>query len=262
LRAIEALPLELQAFILEDRDGEVIDKNRGALFDFRPPPTDENFQVLEKSEADLKEIIRIARKRFEIAFRLEAEKAADEKRVLFVANRLDEGAGNKIGNRVYRHTYSHILLRRARQRLIYIVAAQETLICLTREDAQEQLERRVISSLYEGQSTLHIIQEGEDKGRIKQFESPLERPFVGIEVFDHEGAEKAGTSPNRIRVCPICYRIFWAGRLDKQHCGDKKCKSTFSTRLSRSPELKALYNRARKKKRAKAKAEQGNRKGK
>jgi hypothetical protein len=260
LRATEALPLELQAFILEDRDGEVI--NEAPFFDVEPPPRYYNFEALEKSEEELKAIVRTARKRYEIAFELEAEWAIDNKGFFLVVNRLGEGRSTKLGDRRYRHTYSHVLLRRARQRLIYVVAAQETLICLTREDAQEQLERRMISSLYEGQSTLYINQEGMDRGTIRQFESPLERPFVGIEVFDYDGAERAGRKPNRIRVCPICYRIFWAGRLDAEHCGDKKCKSTFSTRLSRSPELRALYNKARRTKRAKAKAQQTSKKGK
>ncbi len=262
LRAIEALPLELQAFILEDRDGEVVDKNRGPVHHVGPPPSDYNFEALEKSERELTPIVRTARKRYEIAYDLEAGWTFDKGRGVIALNRLGEGRSTKLGSRRYCHTFSHILLRRARQRLIYVVAAQETLICLTREDAQEQLERRMISSLYEGQSTLHIIQEGKDKGRLEQFESPLERPFVGLALFDHDGAAKAGRKANRIRECPVCYRIFWAGRLDAAHCGDRKCKSTFSTRLSRSPELRALYNKARRTKRAKAKAEQGNKKGK
>ncbi len=264
LRAIECLPLELRAFILEDRDGEVVEVNghSGPLRDLVPPPSDYNFELLDKSVGELEEIIQKATRRYEIAFDLEAEWALDDKRFFLVVNRLGEGRSTKLGDRSYCHTYSHVLLRRAHQRLIYAVAAQETLICLTREDAQEQLQRRVISSLYEGQSTLHIIQEGEDKGKLKQFESALERPFVGIEVFDYDGAAKTGRKPNRIRVCPICYRIFWAGRLDTEHCGEKKCKSTFSTRLSRNPELRELYNKARRTKRAKAKTQQTGKKGK
>jgi hypothetical protein len=168
-------------------------------------------------------------------------------------NRLGEGQEFKIGGKSYCHTYSHILLRRARQRLLYVVAAQETLICLTREDVDKQLAWRKILRLYEGQPIHFIIQTGEDKGRLGKFESPLDQRLLGVDFFDYDAAARSGRRPNRVRECPVCSRIFWAGRLDKEQCGDDKCKSTLSSRLSRNPELREIYNKARKKKRAKAK---------
>ncbi len=60
----------------------------------------------------------------------------------------------------------------------------------------------------------------------------------------------------RIRECAVCKRIFWAGRIDAQQCGAAKCKTTLSSRLNRNPELRELYNKARRTKRRKQKEAQ------
>jgi hypothetical protein len=59
----------------------------------------------------------------------------------------------------------------------------------------------------------------------------------------------------RIKECPVCERIFWAGRVDAGQCGAAKCKSTLSSRLYRLPQRRELYNKARRKKRHKKKLE-------
>jgi len=68
------------------------------------------------------------------------------------------------------------------------------------------------------------------------------------EAMDEEPIEAV-----RIRECAICTRIFFAGRIDAYQCGDPKCKSALSSRLNRNPELRKLYNKARRVKRIKKK---------
>lgn len=77
------------------------------------------------------------------------------------------------------------------------------------------------------------------QGMLYERKSLLSKAIAG-----HEGIEAA-----RIRECPICTRIFWAGRIDAGQCGTPKCKSALSSRLNRNPERRELYNKARRKKR-------------
>lgn len=72
-------------------------------------------------------------------------------------------------------------------------------------------------------------------------------------IEGHDGVEAA-----RIRECPVCTRIFWAGRIDAGQCGKPKCKSALSSRLNRDPERRELYNKARRKKRRNQKKAPGN----
>ena len=66
-----------------------------------------------------------------------------------------------------------------------------------------------------------------------------------------EAVEEEKVEAARIRECAVCKRIFWAGRNDAQQCGLAKCKSALSSRLNRNPELRELYNKARRTKRRK-----------
>jgi hypothetical protein len=90
----------------------------------------------------------------------------------------------------------------------------------------------------------------------------LDRSYV-LDEIDDEGivrvssdlfAEAMAEEPieaARIRECAICTKIFFAGRIDAWQCGDPKCKSALSSRLNRNPELRKLYNKARRTKRRK-----------
>lgn len=71
-----------------------------------------------------------------------------------------------------------------------------------------------------------------------------ERKSLFSKVIEGQSVEAV-----RIRECPICTLIFWAGRIDAGQCGTPKCKSALSSRLNRDPELRELYNKARRKKR-------------
>jgi hypothetical protein len=84
------------------------------------------------------------------------------------------------------------------------------------------------------------------QGFVRERKSLISRAFEGTDI-----------EAVRIRECPICKQIYWAGRIDAQHCGDGKCKSVLSSRLYRNPKLRDLYNAARKKKRRKLRAAKG-----
>jgi hypothetical protein len=73
-----------------------------------------------------------------------------------------------------------------------------------------------------------------------------ERKSLFSKVIEGQNIEAA-----RIRECPVCLRIFWAGRIDAGQCGRSKCKSALSSRLNRDPERRILYNKARRGKRIK-----------
>lgn len=78
-----------------------------------------------------------------------------------------------------------------------------------------------------------------------------ERKSLFSQVIEGQDIEAA-----RIRECAVCKRIFWAGRIDAQQCGAAKCKTVLSSRLNRNPELRELYNKARRTKRRKQKEAQ------
>lgn len=70
-------------------------------------------------------------------------------------------------------------------------------------------------------------------GRIHIVHSPLIRALDGVEAA-------------RIRQCPICSRIFWAGRID-QLCCTRRCASDLRTRRWRSDYPKKYTHRRAKK---------------
>jgi hypothetical protein len=53
----------------------------------------------------------------------------------------------------------------------------------------------------------------------------------GLELI--EALRDADADPNRIRECPICKTLFWAGRIDKRGCS-KPCANNLRVRDSRS----------------------------
>jgi hypothetical protein len=88
----------------------------------------------------------------------------------------------------------------------------------------------------------YVLDEIDEKGMVRVSTD------LFAEAMDEEPIEAA-----RIRECAICTRIFFAGRIDAWQCGDPKCKSALSSRLNRNPELRKLYNKARRAKRSKKK---------
>jgi hypothetical protein len=86
----------------------------------------------------------------------------------------------------------------------------------------------------------YVLDEIDEKGIVRVSKD------LFAEAMDEEPIEAA-----RIRECPICNRVFFAGRIDTWQCGDPKCKSALSSRLNRNPELRKLYNKARRTERRK-----------
>ena len=90
-----------------------------------------------------------------------------------------------------------------------------------------------------------VVPEVDAQGMVRERKNLFSRAIEGQDV---EAA--------RIRECAVCKQIFWAGRIDAQQCGAAKCKTTLSSRLNRNPELRELYNKARRRKRRKQKEAQ------
>jgi hypothetical protein len=113
------------------------------------------------------------------------------------------------------------LLERARQRMFFVLAVQETLSCLTHPEAWMQLlHHRRFSRLSDTtQGKLYIAQQGENKGHLAFRPPVLYASLIGIEA-------------TRIRECQICYDIFWAGRKD-MWCCSKKCAHVLRQRKYR-----------------------------
>ncbi|MDQ3259075.1 MAG: hypothetical protein M3R15_35300 [Acidobacteriota bacterium] len=96
------------------------------------------------------------------------------------------------------------------------------------------------STLWREELTLTFLDEIDERGIVR----------VSKDLFT-EAMDETEVEAARIRKCPVCHRIFWAGRIDARQCGAAKCKSVLSSRLSRNPELREQYNKARRKKRKK-----------
>lgn len=64
------------------------------------------------------------------------------------------------------------------------------------------------------------------------------------EQVKRKGKKQEGIAVARIRKCPICQRIYWAGRLDKPSCSNQ-CGQTYRVREWRKNKSKPLYKAAR-----------------
>ena len=96
------------------------------------------------------------------------------------------------------------------------------------------------SILWRQLGAFYVLDEIDEKGIVRVSKD------LFAEAMDEEPIEAA-----RIRECAICNRVFFAGRIDARQCGDPKCKSALSSRLNRNPDLRKLYNKARRTKRRK-----------
>ena len=70
------------------------------------------------------------------------------------------------------------------------------------------------------------------EGYFKPFSSPI------VEIFQRNDIQL-----ERLRLCPICKKIFWAKRTDAPTCLDKKCSNNFHQKKKRIKEYEAEYNR-------------------
>jgi hypothetical protein len=197
VQAVEELPLKLQAFLLRDELGDIVEESDGY-----PTPVYvesdlqiiRNFELLRMSESELREIVRRSLDK------------VDE------AARFEEGEDEFLQNRVSPTT----LIKRVHQRLIYSLAALELLSCLTQVNAKQELRQLSITRLSDATYPRPYIDE---EGRFELSLPILFYRLRGIEVF-------------RIKECAVCYRIFWAGRKDMRCC-EAKCSHILRSRKYR-----------------------------
>jgi hypothetical protein len=111
----------------------------------------------------------------------------------------------------------------AASKYLYFVAARDLLPAI----ATVQQGRLVMPPSLGWEAIVHL--ELDSQGKVQLFPTKLLSPFLGVEAM-------------RVRVCPLCDRIFWAGRSDQPACS-KKCAHTLRTRRWR--EGYAIYKMQR-----------------
>jgi hypothetical protein len=216
-QAIEELPLLLQAFLLRDQMGDLVETGDGysaPLYLESDTQTEWNFELLGKSEEELKEVVKNALEKVEEANRRE-EKISKERIRIAIPETFPK---------------PETLVRRIRQRLIFVMAAQELLSCLTHPNMQEQLNRTMIT--YHSDATRSIPYVNRE-GKFDVIPPVLYSRLQGVEV-------------SRIKECAVCYQIFWAGRKDMRCCSTK-CSHVFRSRKYREAyKERYAYQRYRK----------------
>jgi hypothetical protein len=206
----DALPLELQAFILHDDDGRYIEHSTSLMPVFDPehlqPYTNINFIVA--SELDLHSIVKAAKARISVE---ETEVEARTKIRHVYPDRFDY----EVGASKFLSSGLLNLVNRARQRLLFVLAAEEILNALSEPDTQERLNR-----------AWYVDQSGATRGHlyVKDGEVTLSPPVLFSFVV--------GVEASRVRKCKVCQNYFWAGRKDKKLCSGK-CDSTNRKRNER-----------------------------
>lgn len=230
--AIEDLPKVLVAFILQDHQGEIfnIDDHPTPTYLDSDLQTERNFEVLSKSETEINQIIQNSLQR--LMGSIEMKKGSPTTADFF--------GTIAVGETQFFVVPLTELLERARQRMFFVLAVQETLSCLTHPDAWIQiLHYRRFSRLSDTtQGKLYIAQQGENKGRLAFRPPVLYASLAGIEAA-------------RIRECQICYDLFWAGRKDMRCCS-KKCAHVLRQREYREEYRANRYELSRKRRTKKA----------
>lgn len=201
----DALPLELQAFVLHDDDGRYIQTSTSPAPVFDPehlqPYT--NINLMFGSQRDLQSIIKTAKERITIET-TETEKRAKADHGYFDRFEYEVGETKFISSGL-----SH-LVNRARQRLLFVLAAEQVLSALSEPDIQEQLNRaRYVDECGATRGHLYV-----KDGEVRVSPPVLFSFVVGIR-------------------CKVCENYFWAGRRDKQLCSIK-CDATNRKRNERA----------------------------
>ncbi len=197
---LDGLPIELQAYVFRDGQGEV--SEFGPIQSGEWIELERNFAVLHVAKPELEAIVQDTKNRILRAMELESRSPVTH---------LDAFHSEtvKIAGGEYFVWSSSELISRARNRLLFLFAARETLSALPKPDAWLRVLRLNDSPLSVGaHARIYIAQSGEDKGKLVVHSPVLYKRLEGIEAA-------------RIRECPICARIFWAGRKDKFCCSDK-----------------------------------------
>ncbi len=223
---LDGLPIELQAFVFRDGQGEVSES-----VEVHSPEwieLERNFDVLHVAKTEVETVVQDTKKRIHRAMELESQPAAFHGETIRIA-----------GGEYFVWSASE-LISRARNRLLFLFAARETLSALSKPDAWSRVLRMNESPLSVGaHARLYIAQSGEDKGKLAVHPPVLYERLDGVEAA-------------RIRECLICSKIFWAGRKDKLCCLDecltaqrsrkyrKKYKTQYARQRSNKRQLKAM----------------------
>lgn len=205
------MPLEIQAFVLRDDHCEVGEWDGVTTWKSIPPHIQLacNFDVLSRDIEELAAIVHAAHTR--ISRTLELEDQAKRETL-------------RIGGKQYVFLASEKLLSRARHRLLSLLAAREVLKSLTKPDAWARV-LDINESKFSGGALagISIVHEKDKKGE------NTSRVAVAPPVLY---GRLEGVDSTRIRECPICHKIFWAGRKDQSGCSDN-CRAAQRSRTYR-----------------------------
>ena len=195
----DALPLELQAFILHDDEGRYVPTS------FSPAPLLDpehlqpytNIRLLGSPQQELQRVVTTAKERIRIE-EAAAESASTADYVCY------DRRNYEIGDDKFRSSGLFNLINRARQRLLFVMAAEEILDALSGPDSQEKLNRaRYVDSSGATRGYLYV-----KNGQV-QIGPPVLFHFV------------VGIDATPVRKCKVCENYFWAGRIDKKVCSTR-----------------------------------------
>jgi hypothetical protein len=237
---IKQLPLLLQAFVLNDDFGKLIQMDMGEggakfvpMFGEHDFQIEENFRLLLLDDSGLEKVVRVSTGRVDLAF------SDDQQPQPHYYNSPDI----QIEDIRFAPTTNDLLIPRVRQRLIFLLAAQELISCLTHPDPHRQFMKCDVMPRSEAARPRPYIDKETGRFSLR----------TAILFFCLEGVEA-----RRIRECQVCYQFFWAGRLDMKCCS-AKCSHTLRSRKYRQAYKEKYafqrYRKSLKDEKSKAKSE-------
>jgi predicted nucleic acid-binding Zn ribbon protein len=223
-RLVETLPIELQAFVLNDEHGQLHEDEDTQMllpfFDFQHRQPLGNIGLLRRPETELRDLVARAVERIRVEVRYAEErikaqvnKSSREKQPERAM--MEYFNQYRVDNIPFREVGLNTLADRARRRFFFILAADEILDALVGPDTQKKLNR-----------TMYIEQSGATDSHpyIENDEVKIYPPILFLFVM--------GVQISRIRRCGICANYFWAGRKDKMVCSSR-CNATQRKRQER-----------------------------
>ena len=192
---LEELPLSLQAFVLNDEQGNEVEFEGklgkwGIHLDLQ---SWRNLSIIRKGEDELERIVQEASERIDKCIKGETS----GKSILEIPD-FDCPEG---------------LLERARHRLILVLGLQELFSYTIHPEKRNDL---FFAQIYYKSDAARSHFYIDNKGKIKFTPPNIVRLLEGIEAA-------------RIRECPICFKFYWAGRKDMRCCSTQ-CASTLRMR--------------------------------
>jgi hypothetical protein len=255
-RYLKDLPLELQGFVLRDDMLRYVD-----IGDEMTAPQDDayhrqrlrNLKLLDLSEPQLRQILADSKGRIDVEINLARQRAhgfdgshSILKRLIESVERKSDNQGDRerihlglpsaydVRGEEYDEMSLPILIDRAKERFVFILAAEELLDALVHPEPATKLN----GGLYyreAGAGAPYDYLFSVEHGEIK-YEPPL--LFSLIKDVD----------VRRVRRCSVCENYFWAGRSNKKVCSDA-CGATSRKRAQRKRDLEIkLGDRSSKKK--------------